>query len=62
MRAITRSRLAPLFIAAAILATGLSADMAASATTHHQAATVAAPSSCPAGTNWDDKLQECVPG
>lgn len=61
MRAITRSRLAPLFIAAAILATGLSADMAAGATTHHPAATVAAPS-CPAGTNWDDVLQQCVPG
>lgn len=58
MRAITRSRLAPLFIAAAILTTGLSAHLAAGATTH-RTATEAGPS-CPAGTNWDDTLQRCV--
>lgn len=59
MRAITRSRLAPLLIAAAILTTGLSADLAVGATTHHTA-TEATPI-CPSGTNWDDTLQQCVP-
>lgn len=58
MRAITRSRLAPLFIAAAILTTGLSAHLAVGATAHHPA-TEAGPY-CPAGTNWDDILQACV--
>lgn len=58
MRAITRSRLAPLLVAAAILTTGLSASLAADATTHHTA-TEATPI-CPAGTNWDDHLQACV--
>jgi len=57
MRAITRSRLAPLLVAAAILTTGLSASLAA-ATTHHTATEATPP--CPAGTNWDDHLQACV--
>lgn len=59
MRAITRSRLAPLFVAAAILTTGLSAHLAAGPTAHHPT-TVAASLGCPAGTNWDDVLQKCV--
>jgi len=61
MRAITRSRLAPLFVAAAILTTGLSAHLAlAGTTTPHRTATEAGPI-CPNGTNWDDILQMCVP-
>jgi hypothetical protein len=59
MRAITRSRLAPLFIAAAILTAGMSAQLAIAGTTPHHTATEAGPY-CPAGTNWDDILQQCV--
>ncbi|HET9898777.1 MAG TPA: hypothetical protein VFQ44_27970 [Streptosporangiaceae bacterium] len=58
MRAITRSRLAPFFIAAALVSTGLSAHLATGAT-QHRAATEAGPW-CPAGTNWDDILQACI--
>lgn len=58
MRAITRSRLAPLFIAAAILTTGLSANLAVGAAAPHPA-TAAFPY-CPAGTNWDDIQRACV--
>lgn len=59
MRASTRNRLAPLFIAAAILATGLSAHQVVGMATHHRAA-IEVEQICPNGTNWDDNLQECV--
>jgi hypothetical protein len=58
MRAISRYQLAPLLIMAAILGTGLSAHLSASAAPH-SAVTVAGPY-CPAGTNWDDILKACV--
>lgn len=60
MRAITRSRLTPVLLAAAFLTTGLSAHlMSASAVTAHRAGVEAGPI-CPAGTNWDDILLRCV--
>ncbi len=58
MRAITRSRLASIVIAAAVITTGLSAHLAAT-DLPHRTATEAGPY-CPAGTNWDDILQRCV--
>jgi hypothetical protein len=59
MRAITRSRLAPLILAAAVLTTGLSAHLAMAGPTTPRTATEAGPY-CPGGTNWDDILQRCV--
>lgn len=59
MRAITRSRIAPLILAGAILTTGLSAHLAMAGTTSHRTGTEAGPY-CPNGTNWDDVLQRCV--
>lgn len=60
MRAITRSRLALLLIAAAVVTTGLSANLAAAGAASHRVATEAGPPYCPNGTNWDDILQKCV--
>ena len=57
MRAITRSRIAPLILAGAILTTGLSAHLAMAGTTTHRTGTEA---SCPLGTNWDDIQQRCI--
>jgi len=60
MRAITRSRIAPLLLAGAILTTGLSAaHLAMDGATSHRTATEAGPPNCPTGTNWDDILQRC---
>lgn len=58
MRAIARTRLAPLAFAAAILVTGLAAQAHVAAASH-RTATEAGPY-CPAGTNWDDILQRCI--
>ena len=60
MRAITRSRIAPLLLAGAILTTGLSAaHLAMTGTATHRTGTEAGPY-CPNGTNWDDILGRCV--
>jgi hypothetical protein len=60
MRAITRSRIAPLILAGAILTTGVSAHLAMAGATPHRTATEAGPPICPTGTNWDDLLQRCI--
>ena len=58
MRAIARTRLAPLAFAAAILVTGLAAHAHVGASAH-RTVTEAGPY-CPGGTNWDDILQRCI--
>lgn len=58
MRALRRSVLAFLFIAAASLSAGASAHLGAAPAAHRTVA-LAGPI-CPNGTNWDDILHACV--
>jgi len=57
MRAILRRSLAPLIVAAAIFSAVAPAPFASAAV--HQAKFI--PRACPAGTNWDNATQSCVP-
>lgn len=60
MRALQHYLLAPLAVATAIfalLALGASAQFTAAPATHTR--TVVADPICPAGTNWDNVLNEC---
>jgi hypothetical protein len=59
MRALPRYFAAPLVIAAAALFAGAPAHFTAAPAVHPSVHKIL-PGDCPAGTNWDDVLQECV--
>jgi hypothetical protein len=57
MRALRQYLLAPLVVAAAFVALGASAQLAAAPVTHSHSAL--ADPICPSGTNWDNLLHVC---
>jgi hypothetical protein len=59
MRALPRYFVAPLAMAAAALFAGAPVHFAAASAAHPSIHKIL-PGDCPAGTNWDDILQECV--
>ena len=59
MRALPRRILVPLTLAAAVFSACMPTQFAAAATAHPTMKYIS--QDCPAGTNWDNTTQSCVP-